>query len=214
MTCKVTGYIIAKKDFRDTDRLFTLYTAEQGKIQAMAQGVKKVSSKLSGHLELFHKAAFTIAKGTYTDRIATVDTIHRSEHIKYTLGKCIAASYCMEVTDQLVKWGECDQTLYRLIEDFFSYLEQVPEGKAALLSKLYIVQFSRILGYADEDPSREYSVSHIHTPLKRAFLVSLEQALDRFLRHNLEKPLRSENFFKLFVSVRAHQIKKTAMNAV
>ncbi len=208
MTYKVTGYIIGKKDFRDTDRLYTLYTAEQGKIQAMAQGVKKISSKLSGHLELFHKAAFTIAKGKHTNRITTVDTIHRSEHIKYTFEKCIAASYCLEITNQLVKWNECDKELYTLIEDFFSYLESVPATKAALLSKFYIVQFSRILGYAHEGYCPDFS--SIHTPLRRTVLGSLEQACDGFLHQHLERPLLSEKFFKLFISA----IKKTAMNAV
>ncbi|MDO8572101.1 MAG: recombination protein O N-terminal domain-containing protein, partial [bacterium] len=74
MTFKATGYIIGKKYFREADRLYTIYTAEYGKIEAMAQGVRKLSSKLAGHLELFHKASFTIAKGKQIDRIATVDT--------------------------------------------------------------------------------------------------------------------------------------------
>jgi len=44
--------IIKKTKLGEADRILTLYTPGLGKIQAVAKGVRRPKSKLSGHLEL------------------------------------------------------------------------------------------------------------------------------------------------------------------
>src|SRR3990167_3422502 len=117
MTYKTQGIIIGKKDYRDTDRLFTLYTFEHGKIQAVAQGTRKIESKLAGSLELLNHCSFTFAKGKNLDRIATVDVHETFETIKGNLFSLSAALYGVDIFNQLIKWGMCDEALFLLLVD-------------------------------------------------------------------------------------------------
>lgn len=46
--------ILKREDRGEADRLYTLFSKEFGKIKAQAQGVRKISAKLTGHLEPFN----------------------------------------------------------------------------------------------------------------------------------------------------------------
>ncbi len=61
MTRLVKGIILRKQDYRESDRLFVIYTDELGKISAVAKGARKIKSKMAGHLELFHVINLMVA---------------------------------------------------------------------------------------------------------------------------------------------------------
>ncbi|MEK9173972.1 MAG: DNA repair protein RecO, partial [Patescibacteria group bacterium] len=51
MEYRYNSIVLGKKEVGETDRLYTLYTQEQGKIRVMAKGVRKPEAKLAGQLE-------------------------------------------------------------------------------------------------------------------------------------------------------------------
>ena len=53
MEYKYTSIILDKKDVGETDRIYSFYTLEGGKIQSLAKGVRKSGAKLAGSLENF-----------------------------------------------------------------------------------------------------------------------------------------------------------------
>lgn len=153
MTYKTQGIIIGKKDYRDADRLFTLYTFERGKIQAVAQGTRKIESKLAGSLELLNHCSCTFAKGKNLDRIATVDVHETFEPVKANLFSLSAALYGIDIFNQLVKWDARDEALFLLLVGFLESLKKSSRQSThrafvdAFLSKL-----SSLLGYGEELP--------------------------------------------------------------
>ena len=44
---KVKGIVVKAVDFKDSDRLVTIFSAERGLIKARARGVKKAKAKLA-----------------------------------------------------------------------------------------------------------------------------------------------------------------------
>jgi DNA repair protein RecO (recombination protein O) len=55
--------VLSRIDFGEADRILTLLTPDQGKISAMAKGVRKVKSKLAGGIELFSESSVTYIPG-------------------------------------------------------------------------------------------------------------------------------------------------------
>ncbi len=151
MTFRVTGFIIHKKDFREADRLFTVYTREMGKIQAMGQGTRKLESKLAGNLELLNHAVFTIAKGKAVDRIATVDAIDSHEDIKKNLEKLVVALHCLEIVDRAVKWEHPDPALYGLLGELLRELQQCPDRMRGTCAQNFKKRFSALQGFGSSD---------------------------------------------------------------
>ena len=43
--------VLSRRDFREFDQMISLYTREQGKLELLARGLKKVTSKNAAHLE-------------------------------------------------------------------------------------------------------------------------------------------------------------------
>lgn len=153
MTYKTQGIIIGKKDYRDTDRLFVLYTFEQGKIQAVAQGTRKIESKLSGSLELLNHCSCTFAKGKQLDRIATVDVHGTFEPIKENIFSLTAALYGIDIFNQLVKWEERDESLFLLLVDFLESIQKSARQSAtASTVESFLLKLSSQLGYGEELP--------------------------------------------------------------
>lgn len=57
---KTSGFILKKIDFSEADRIFLIFSEKLGKISAIAKGVKKIKSKIGGHIEFFTKTDFEL----------------------------------------------------------------------------------------------------------------------------------------------------------
>ena len=59
---RVKGIVISSKDYKDNDKLLTLFTLEKGIVFAKIVGVKKPNAKLKAVKELFCFAEFDLAR--------------------------------------------------------------------------------------------------------------------------------------------------------
>lgn len=63
--------VIGRTNFGEADRIIRLITPEHGKITAVAKGVRKIKSRLGGHLELFADTELSLATGRNLDIITS-----------------------------------------------------------------------------------------------------------------------------------------------
>ena len=145
LTFKTPGIILKAKDYKETDRLYTIYTKDFGKQILRAQAVKKVNSKLAGHLEPLSQSQLFIAEARGLKKIAGAQTMQNYQHIKQDLVKLNEVLYCLDVFDALIAEHEKDQELYKLLENFLQWSE---DNKINLLTiKSFILKLLQILGY-------------------------------------------------------------------
>lgn len=201
MTYKAEGIIINKKDFREADRLFCVYTKEYGKLDILGQGTKKITSKLSGNLEILNKAVFTFAKGKQLDRVALVDPLSSNEDIKNNLEKLTCALYCLQIFDTAVKVGEPDDALYAHVNDFVSHLNDCEGNVFSPLAKLFIIKLAILLGYRPNvRQGKEFLDRLTNESISRIFQKKsweqLDSISDKSLGVLLERPVPSSAFFE------------------
>ena len=52
-TYRVEAVVLRRIDFGEADRVLVLFTRERGKLPVVAKGIRRISSRMAGHLELF-----------------------------------------------------------------------------------------------------------------------------------------------------------------
>lgn len=173
LTFKTNGIILKSKDFKETDRLYTIYTANYGKQILRAQAVKKMNSKLAGHLEPLSKTNLFIVEAKGFKKIAGAQMLNNYHNIKQDLQKLNYTLYCLEIFDALVKENEKDEELYKLLENFLFWSNT---NKVTILtSKSFIIKLLKLSGYLSK------SVVRI-------------KDIDKILKMHLNKALQTEKF--------------------
>ncbi|HET9721664.1 MAG TPA: DNA repair protein RecO [Candidatus Saccharimonadales bacterium] len=70
--------VLARTDFGEADRILTFITPDQGKVKAIAKGVRKTKSKLAGGIELFSVSDISFIPGR--KEISTVVSTRLKKH--------------------------------------------------------------------------------------------------------------------------------------
>lgn len=106
--------VLRRRDVNDADRLLTVLTPGDGKLELIAKGVRKTASRKAGHLELFVHAALLVAQGRTWDIITEVQTIESFRHLRNHLEAIAVASYICELIDAFAETGDELRSLWDL----------------------------------------------------------------------------------------------------
>jgi len=148
------GFILNVKPWREGDRLYTLFTDSAGKVEAVASGSRKVSSKLSPHLVPFSEINLMVARGRQRDRLASASLLQAYLKPPFNLPTMVLGSALLEVTDALTRVGEREPRLLNLLRQCLIDLSQLPHKEdewrpaARWLLANYLVEIFKYTGLA------------------------------------------------------------------
>lgn len=150
-TYKVKGIIIKAIDLPSADQIFILYTLEQGKIEAVARGVKKMKSKLKNSLELFNLINAEIATGKNLDIIINASVVKRYYSLKQNLTSLSFAYPFLELIEKLTPFGEERSEVFFLLKNNLDIINKEAQSKYRLeaLFLNFSAELFAIEGYAD-----------------------------------------------------------------
>lgn len=142
---KFKGIVVRKTNYAEADRIFTFITASNGKVDAIAKGVRKQKSKLSGALELFCESDIQVYK---TQSLHIVTSARISHQFKGILDgyETMKLGYLMlEMVNKLTDTGTSLE-LYNLL---YSSLDTLGEHKTdvATLELIYKLRLLDELGH-------------------------------------------------------------------
>ncbi len=152
MRYNTKGIILGKRNFRDSDSFFSVYTLKKGKVEAIARGARKVKSKLGGHLDYFSVIDLMIAEGKKFNHIGGALLENNFQKIKKDFQKINLGFYCLEITDHFIQNEKTDKNIFFLLKDYLHILNKNKlEYKLNLfLSYVYILKLLVYLGYRPE----------------------------------------------------------------
>ncbi len=130
------SFILARRDYKENDQMITLFTAEKGKIEVLAKGVKKVISKNSAFLEPFFLVEADVVEGKEFFRLTTATQIESFKEIRADWQKSILAGYACEILNRLLSNNSPENKIFKL---FFSYLKFLSEAKE--VSRIFSIAF-------------------------------------------------------------------------
>jgi len=68
---KTHGIVLRARNLGEADKIFTLFTEQRGKLDAVGKGVRRTKSQLAGRLEFVTEAALTMHRGRNLDIITS-----------------------------------------------------------------------------------------------------------------------------------------------
>ena len=110
------GIILKRINYKDADKILTIYTKESGKISAIAKGIRKINSKRKSHLELLNHIKLHLIKSNGMYIVAQTEVISTNPKIRGDLEKTQLAYYITEVFDKLIPEEEQNDLLFRFLE--------------------------------------------------------------------------------------------------
>ena len=178
MEYRFTSIMLRKREVGETDRFYTFYTREAGKVTAIAKGVRKAEAKLASSLETATLSEIMMVRTRGTGRITgavleeSYPSLHQSSVILRTLIRYLAD------VDKLVEPEEKDEPLFSLIKKYLETAEAqsksgISESQFHLLSEAAYYQLFFHLGYRLELSLCAYSGEAL-VPGER-FFVSFEE---------------------------------------
>jgi len=114
---KTPAIVLRHRRLGDADQILTLYTANFGKVDAVAKGVRKMKSRLAGHVEPLTHAQFMLAKGKSLDVVTQVETTEPFAALRDDLERMSRALYVCELLDKFTEPHAENFGLYRLLLD-------------------------------------------------------------------------------------------------
>ncbi|HBC73206.1 MAG: repair protein RecO protein [Candidatus Amesbacteria bacterium GW2011_GWB1_47_19] len=96
------GIVIKRQNFGEAGKIITLFTREKGKINLLAKGIRKTTSKRAGSLELFNRVKISAVKGRgELDTLTEVLLVENFARWRKYLGRITIAYQLCEVVDRL-----------------------------------------------------------------------------------------------------------------
>ena len=142
---RTEAIVIKRGDFGEADRLLTLYTPKLGKARAIAKGVRKPTSRKSGHVELFTHSQLLIAKGRSLDIVTQAETIHAFRPLREDLLRTTYAYYAAELLDLFVAEGIENRPLFDLLLAMLGWLGDASD--LDLTARFFELRLLSLLGY-------------------------------------------------------------------
>lgn len=100
---RVKGIVISSIDYKDKDKLITLFTLEFGKISAVLRGVKNKNAKLKFASQLFCFADFILVKRGDYFTVTSAEQIESFYEITANYEAFLAGQVCLEIVNTVLQ---------------------------------------------------------------------------------------------------------------
>ncbi len=115
---------MGKKDVREADRIFSILTKDFGRIDAMAQGVRYVKSKLRYNLNAFSHSRIGLTMSGELWRIIDAEELGAWAGIRSNPKKLAVVSRLAGLINRMVRGQETDANLWDEVKNSLVFLEK------------------------------------------------------------------------------------------
>jgi len=141
------GVVIKRNNSGEADKIITLFTRTHGKVALLAKGVRKISSRRSGHIEVFNivKASAAVGRGGL-DLLTEIETLQSHSQWKKQLGRVTLAYELCETVDRLTADNQPHPELYDSLTSFLTRISDL-DSHWRIQMDVWLVEIVRDLGY-------------------------------------------------------------------
>lgn len=119
---RTEALVLKGYNYGEADRILTLYTPQAGKLRAIAKGVRRTKSRMSGHLDLFTRSTLLVARGRQLDIVTQADTVENFSGLRTDLWRASLAHYVAELVDAFTVEQLGNYPIFTLAAQAFRHL--------------------------------------------------------------------------------------------
>lgn len=140
------GFVVKRKNLGEADRFVTVFTQNNGKVEVLAKGVRKITSRRSSHIELLNLVKFHSLKTSKNFILTEIQLLNSFEKRKNSLKQCEVAFLVCELIDGLCPMGQVNKELFSHV---LGFLKDGESDDEALLE--FETSVLSVLGYWNTD---------------------------------------------------------------
>jgi DNA repair protein RecO (recombination protein O) len=145
---RTEGIVVRRRDQGEADRVLTLCTP-LGKLDVIAKGARKVRSRKAGHIELFCRSSFVVARSRSSwDVVSQAETAEPHAALREDLLRGTHARYAVELFDRFFTEGEGGQAMFDLLDHTLTWLCQ--DDDLDLAARFYEQHLLGLAGFRPE----------------------------------------------------------------
>lgn len=138
---KVSGIVISSLDYKEKDKLITIYSVELGKITAVLKGVKNKNAKLKFAGQLFCFAEFILVKRGEFFTVVSAEQIESFYDITKDYSKFLTGEVILEIIHLSTEVGEISEQYFLHILKALRALTYDEVNEALVLIKFLLITF-------------------------------------------------------------------------
>lgn len=130
----------------ETDRICHLLSTGQGKVRAVAKGVRRPGSRFGARLEPYSFVDVQLYTGKSLDGISQAELVRSFADVRADWVRSASAQTMVEAADRVAQEGERNVALFLLLRDALVTLDDDPPEPAAVLDA-YLLRLASVAGY-------------------------------------------------------------------
>ena len=112
---RTEAIVLRQRPLGDADRICVLFSPTRGRIEAVAKGVRKPLSKLSGHVEPLSRGQFALAHGRSLEVVTDAQTLDSWPALHEDMDRMTEALAMVELVDRSTDMDVSSGPLYQLL---------------------------------------------------------------------------------------------------
>lgn len=131
-------------DLAEADKIFSILTRYHGRVEAIGKGIRKISSKRAGNIDLMSLSRFSFSKGKELDIIteAELEDTFNTKELKYN--KTINLLYICELLDKFTIIGDVNREIFELTLELLKNFSTI---KTTYPIRSFELKLMKISGY-------------------------------------------------------------------
>jgi DNA repair protein RecO (recombination protein O) len=148
-TYKTQAIVLQREPWNGNDSRVFIYTPDLGKLNLVARGTQKISSKLAAHLEPFNLCEIMIVKGRQYDYVGSCVSRASYRRIKSYYETAVTAAAVAKVVHALTREHAPDSRIFFILKKLLDILdaETIDEDGLRLITAAFSLKFISLLGY-------------------------------------------------------------------
>ncbi|MBI2600045.1 DNA repair protein RecO [Candidatus Daviesbacteria bacterium] len=141
---KTEGIILKRRNFGEADRILTVFTKHRGKISVLAKGVRRVTSRRAGNVELLNRVSVYLYPGKNFLILTEATSLDTYQKLKEDLTLSTYAYHIIELINKLTAENQENSLLY---SDLLEVLTRLSVRPRQLLIRAFEVKILKLMGF-------------------------------------------------------------------
>jgi DNA repair protein RecO (recombination protein O) len=140
------GVVLRTYRLGEADRIVVLMTQGEGKVRAVAKGVRKTRSRFGGRLEPFSHVDLSLYRGRELDIVTQAEVVDPFRGVREDYDRMVAGTAMLEAVDQVAQEREAAVRVFLLLVRALRALDAGPRDPAVLLDA-FLLRLMALEGY-------------------------------------------------------------------
>jgi len=144
---KEQGIVLGAIKLAEADKIVTILTQGEGKVRAVAKGIRRTTSRFGARLEPFTHVSLMLYRGRSLDTVTQAEIVNPFRPLRDDFGLFSAGEAMLEAVDKVADEHERNVRLFLLLLQGLRALESGPPDPAAV-AEAFLLRLLGLSGFA------------------------------------------------------------------